>query len=101
MPAKWSLYTSLVHSQLFYCSQIWHPYLLVDVKAIELVQRRATKFIINDTSMDYRNRLIHLKLLPLMMQLEIADIMFLIKSMRSATDHFNIYNFVEFSSRPT
>ena len=51
--------------------------------------------------MDYRNRLIHLKLLPLMMELEIADIMFLIKSMRSPTDHFNIYNFVEFSSRPT
>ena len=101
VPAKRSLYTSLVHSQLLYCSKIWHPYLLVDVKAIELVQRRATKFIVNDTSMDYRNRLIHLKLLPLMMELEIADIMFLIKSMRSPTDHFNIYNFVEFSSRPT
>ena len=51
--------------------------------------------------MDNRNRLIHLKLLPLMMELVIADIMFLIKSMRSPTDHFNIYNFVEFSSRPT
>ena len=101
VPAKRSLYTSLVRSQLLYCSQIWHPYLLVDVKAIELVQRRATKFIVNDTSMDYRNRLIHLKLLPLMMELEIADIMFLIKSIRSPTDHFNIYNFVEFSSRPT
>ena len=74
-----SLYTSLVRSQLLYCSQIWHPYLLVDVKAIELFQRRATKFIVNDTSMDYRNRLIHLKLLPLMMELEIADVMFLIK----------------------
>ena len=101
VPAKRSLYTSLVRSQLLYCSKIWHPYLLVNVKAIGLVQRRATKFIVNDTSMDYRNRLIHLKLLPLMMELEIADIMFLIKSMRSPTNHFNIYNFVEFSSRPT
>ena len=54
VPAKRSLYTSLVRSQLLYCSEIWHPYLLVDVKAIELVQRRATKFIVNDTSMDYR-----------------------------------------------
>ena len=64
VPAKRSLYTSLVRSQLLYCSKIWHPYLLVDVKAIELVKRRATKFIVNDTSMDYRNRVIHLKLLP-------------------------------------
>ena len=103
LPAKRSLYTSLVRSQLLYCSQIWHPYLLVDVKAIELVQRRATKFIVNNTSIDYsyRNQLIHFKLLPLMMELEIADRMFLIKSMRSPTDHFNIYNFVEFSSCPT
>ena len=83
MPAKRSLYTSLVRSQLLYYSQIWHPYLLVDVKAIELVQRRATKFIVNDTSMDYRNRLIHLKLLPLMMELVIADIMFLINPRRA------------------
>ena len=49
MPAKWSLYTSLVRSQLLYCFEIWHPYLLVDVKAIELVQRRATKFISSTT----------------------------------------------------
>ena len=51
VPAKWSLYTSLVRSQLLYCSEIWHPYLLVDVKAIELVQRKSNKvYIVNDTS---------------------------------------------------
>ena len=78
--AKCSLYTSLVHSQLLYCSPVWHPYLLRDIRCLELVQRRATKFITNDPDMDYRHRLIHLKLLPLMMEYEIADIMFLVKS---------------------
>ena len=32
--------------------------------------------------------LIHLKLLPLMMELEIADIIFFIKSVRYPSDHF-------------
>ena len=42
---------------------------------------------------DYRNRLIHLNRLPLMMEFEIADVMFLI---RFPSDHFNINNSVEF-----
>jgi hypothetical protein len=74
---------------------------LMYVKCLELLQRRATKFIVNDTSMDYRNRLIHLKLLPLMMELEIADIIFFIKSVRYPSDHFNIFDFVQFSAHHT
>ena len=93
--AKRSLYISLVRSQLLYCSPVWHPYLLADVKCLELLQRRATKFIVNNTSMDYRN---HLKLLPLMMELEIADIIFFIKSVRYPSDIFNIFDFVQFSA---
>ena len=44
--AKCSLYTSLVRSQLLYCSPVRHPYLLRDIRCLELVQRRATKFIL-------------------------------------------------------
>ena len=33
--AKNSLYISLARSQLSYCSQIWHPYLLCDITALE------------------------------------------------------------------
>ena len=99
--AKRSLYISLVRSQLLYCSPVWHPYLLADVKCLELLQRRATKFIVNDTSMDYRNCLIHLKLLPLMMELENADIIFFVKSVRYSSDHFNIFDFVHFSAHHT
>ena len=81
----------LVRPDLLYCSPIWHPYLLADIRTLKLVQRRATKFIINDISVDYKNRLIQLELLPLMM--EIADI-FLIKSLRSPCPHFNVLNLV-------
>ena len=38
-----------------------------DIKLVENVQRRATKFIVNDFSMDYKSRLLQLKLLPLSM----------------------------------
>ena len=88
--AKCSLYISLVRSKLLYCSPLWHPYLLMDIKCLELVQRRAARFIMNDTSSDYRNRLTHLNLLPLMMEIEIADVMFLIRTIKFPSDHFNM-----------
>ena len=99
--AKCHLYTSLVRSQLLYCSVIWRPHLLVDIKCLELVQRRATKFVIKDTTMNYKDRLTHLHLLPLMMNYEIADIIFFIKSLKFPSEYFNIHNFVKFSGNPT
>ena len=42
------LYLSLVRSQLTYCSTIWRPYLLKDIALLESVQRRSTKWILND-----------------------------------------------------
>ena len=74
------LYISLVCSQLIYCSQVWRPHLIKDISALERVQRRATKFILNDYSMDYKNRLLDLHILPLMYIYEINDIMFFVKS---------------------
>ena len=47
---KKSLYLSLVHSQLTYCSQLWRPNLIKDIKRLETIQRRATKFIMSNTS---------------------------------------------------
>ena len=55
----------------------------------------------NNNDMDYRNRLLSLKLLPLMMEYEIADIMFLVKCLKSSSDHFNICDFVEFCAHST
>ena len=60
------LYLSLVRSQITYCSQVWRPHLIKDITYLERIQRRATRFILNDFSSDYRTRLISLHLLPLM-----------------------------------
>ena len=45
---KKKLYLSLIRSQLTYCSQIWRPFLRKDILFIEKIQRRATKYILND-----------------------------------------------------
>ena len=44
------LYITLVRSQLTYCSSLWRPHLLKDIEMLEKLQRRATKFILNDFS---------------------------------------------------
>ena len=51
------LYVSLVHPQLFYCTQIWHLHLMKDILNIERVQCRATKHILNDYTSSYKTRL--------------------------------------------
>ena len=51
-------------------SQISCPLLLKEI------QHHAIKYILNDITSDYRSRLIALKILPLMMQLELYDVMF-------------------------
>ena len=63
--------------------------------------KRATKFILNDYTSGYKDRLASLHLLPLMMQLELNDIMFFIKSLKAPTSSFNILNFVQFCSSAT
>ena len=100
--AKCCLYTSPVRSQLVYCSVIWHPHLLMNIKCLELVQRKATKFVMKGTAMDDKNRLMYLHLLPLIMELEIADILFLIKSLTFPSEHFNnIRTLFKFCDNPT
>ena len=94
---KKKLYISLVRSQLTYCSQIWRPALIKDIKKLEKPQRRATKFILGYhlSGLDYKDRLIQLNLLPLMYFFELADIMFLVNSLKNPSDRFNILNYVQ------
>ena len=99
--AKKALYLSLVRSKLTYCSPIWRPHFLKDIQSIENVQRRATKFITNDYSSDYKYRLICLQILPLMMQFELNDVMFFVSSIRNPTKSFNILQYVNFSGNFT
>ena len=90
--AKKSLYLSLVRSQLVYCSQVWRPYLVKDIKLLEDVQHQASKFILNDYTSDYKIRLLQLSLLPLSMIYKLNDICFLVKSIKQPSSSFNILN---------
>ena len=64
--AKKKLYLNLIRSQFTYCSQVWQPFLCKDILFIERIQRRATKYILNDYNVPYKSCLLQLELLPLM-----------------------------------
>ena len=69
------LYCSLVRSYFCYCSQLWAPQSVIsNLFLVEKVQRRATRFILkNSSNLSYKDRLIKLKLLPLNYWLEYLD----------------------------
>ena len=98
---KKTLYLSLVRSQLVYCSQLWRPYLINHIVQLERIQRRATRFIVNNSQLNYKERLEALHLLPLMMWFELNDIMFFIKQLKNPSTNFNILEFVSFSNSTT
>ena len=58
-----------------YCSQIWKPHHVKDSLILERVQRRASKYILNDHVSDYKLQPRYLGLLPLSLWLDL----FLIK----------------------
>ena len=72
-----------------------------DILLLERVQRRATKFILGDYSMDYKSRLTNLKLLPLMYIYELTDILFAIKSFKTSTNNFDIFQHLQFNESRT
>ena len=47
---KKQLYLTLVKSKISYCCQLWRPHLVKDIQSLERVQRRATKYILQDYS---------------------------------------------------
>ena len=98
---KVKLYIALVRSLIIYYSPVWRPYLTKDITRFEQLQRRATKYILNDYTSDYKTRLIKLQLLPLMYVLELSDIMFFITCIKKPTSSFNIISHVSFSNSCT
>ena len=59
------------------------------------------QYILQDYKSCYRSCLIKLHMLPLMMQFEIADIMFFVTSIKSPSAHFNMLQHVNFSKVST
>lgn len=99
---KRSLYIALVRTQITYCSQVWRPHLLKDIISLERIQRRATKYITGDFTSNYKTRLLSLRILPLMMYLELLDIMFFIKCLKNPDSNaFSVHSYVTFSTNPT
>ena len=84
--AKKTLYMSLVRSCLEYCSVIWTHTMKENLRKLESVQRRGTKFILS-TGIDgpsYKERLETCNLLPLSLRREILDCQFLHKAKAGA-----------------
>ena len=98
---KLILYTSLVRTRLTYCSQVWCPHLLKDIQTLERVQRRSTKYILNDYHSNYKDRLMALKLLTLSLWLELLDITFLINCLKYPQEHFDVFQYIQFVSSTT
>ena len=98
---KKHLYISLVPSRLPYCSQLWRPQLMKNILLLEKVQRRATEYILNYFSSDYKTRLTKLNILPLMFWLELQDILFLVKCFKQPSHNINIFSYVSFASSCT
>ena len=64
------LYLCDIQSVLTYGSQVWNPPLLQDIKKLEQVQLRETKFMLQEPKLRCKERLINLVLLPLIMWLD-------------------------------
>ena len=88
-----SLYCTLVRSNLEYCSSVWSPSTVSDAKAIESIQRAATRCILNypEIKCDQRCTMLHLH--PLTYRCEITYFLYVFKCIKGYHDvswHNNI-----------
>ena len=95
------LYLSMVRSHLSYGSQLWRPLLTKDVLSLEKIQRRATKFILQDYNYDYKAILLSLNLLPIASWLELQDLLFVVKCLLDPPNNFNARDYICFSPTNT
>ena len=85
--AKRMLYLTLIRSGILYGSTVWYPNKAYKT-LLEGVQRRASKYILNDFESSYKQRLHEAKLVPLLYHKEYKDLCFLYKCFHAC---YNIY----------
>ena len=81
------LYRTLVRSDLEYCSSVWSPSTVSDTKAIESIQRAATRYILNYPEIKYDQRC------TMLYRREITDLLYVFKCIKGYYDvawHNNI-----------
>ena len=83
-----SLYLSLVKCHLNYATEVWPPAHISLKLKIESVQRRASRWILQQRKgqQEYKDRLVALDLLPLCYDREMTDLMFFYKALYGYTD---------------
>ena len=94
------LYKSLIRPHLEYGNVIWGPHYKEDQKAVEKVQRRATKLITIIKYLPYEQRLQHLNLPSLMHRRRRGDMIQVYKMITGKVD-IDMCMFFKFSSLPT
>ena len=94
------LYMAHVRSRLEYASVIWSPYKLNDIRAIEYVQRRATKLIRGMYGISYEERLKSLNLPSLQFRRRRADMIEVFKIV-SGIERIDFNNFFSYSTSNT
>ncbi len=100
LKTKLNLYNAMVKTSLSYGSIIWSYGTKKNLKLVEAVQRRATKYISNNYTLDYKSRLKICNLLPFSYTKEIYDICFLYKCIHNFYN-ININNYLNFYDAST
>ena len=96
------LYKTLIRPHLEYGNVVWGPHYMEDIKAIEKIQRRATKMVPRLKNMGYEERLRQLKIPSLAQRRRRGDMIFTYKLITgqmniTKTDFFKMSN-IRFTS---
>jgi hypothetical protein len=89
-------FVSLVRPLVEYNTVVWMPNNKKQLCKLESLQRRATKYILNNYSIGYKERLIQCNLLPLTLRRQYLDCVFIYNSINDL-NVFKILNFVDFT----